>query len=441
MSVNLPWFSKNAAALGAVALSVGVLAACSSNSSSSSSTGTTAGAGSSTGSSASSKAPITIGASLSLTGDFSDDGQAYDQGYKLWVKDINAAGGILGRQVKLTVLNDASSPNQVVTNYNTLISTDHVDLTFGPFSSLLTTPASAVAAHNGYAFVEGGGGAPTVFQSPANEADHNVFDVSLPIADEMLPFVNYIASLPASTRDHLTAAYPQAQDPFADPPVELAAEKLTALGVKSVYDQQFPEEVADYKAPADQVAADKPDIVVLGSTDVPTVQAFMTAFEQQHYTPKLFIAAAGPDQGAAFASAVGKGNAAGMMVPDGWYPGFTNAASEKMVAEYVAEYGGTASGVNADVAEAYSVGQVMDQAIVATGGTNNAAIIKYLHSGAKFTSVQGPVQFDDLGENGLSDAFVFQWGKGGTNFNQVLPVSAPGSVKILNPKPAWTSGN
>ena len=40
--------------------------------------------------------------------------------------------------------------------------------------------------------------------------------------------------------------------------------------------------------------------MVLGSTDVPTVAAFMTAFEQQHYNPKVFIAAAGPDQGAAF---------------------------------------------------------------------------------------------------------------------------------------------
>ena len=111
-------------------------------------------------------APITIGASLSLTGDFSADGQAFQQGYDLWVKDVNAAGGILGRQVKLTILDDKSDPNQVVTNYQTLINTDHVDLTFGPFSSLLTAPASAVAARNGYAFVEGAGGAPSVFDTP-----------------------------------------------------------------------------------------------------------------------------------------------------------------------------------------------------------------------------------------------------------------------------------
>jgi branched-chain amino acid transport system substrate-binding protein len=430
MRPPLPRFSRNALALSAAAtLSIGALAACSS---SSSSTASTTPATSATAN----KTPITIGASLSLTGDFSADGLNYEHGYELWAHDVNAAGGILGRQVTLKILNDNSSPTQVATNYTTLISADHVDLTFGPFSSLLTTPADSVVAHYGYAFVEGAGGAPTVFQSPANVADHNIFDVSLPIRDEMVPFVNYIASLPASQRPK-TAAYPMADDPFADPPVQLAQSMLQALGVKTVYSKIFPEEVADYKAPADQVAASGAQIVVLGSTDVPTVSAFMQAFEQQHYNPKLFIAAAGPDQGASFTSVVGKANATGMMVPDGWYPGFADSASQTLVKEYVAKYGGTASSMSSDVAEAYSVGQVMEQAIKATGGTDNAKIIAYLHSGATLTSVQGPVKFDSLGENGESDAFVFQWQNG--VFDQVLPASAAGSVAILATKPNWAS--
>jgi branched-chain amino acid transport system substrate-binding protein len=424
---SLPWFSRNAVAVSAVAvLSSAALAACS-------------GSGPSGGTSQSdnSKEPITIGASLSETGDFSADGLAFEAGYKLWVKDVNAHGGLLGRQVKLIILNDQSSPNQVVTNYQTLIGSDHVDLTFGPFSSLLTGPASSVAARYGYAFVEGAGGAPSVFDTPSNQADHNVFDASLPVADELIPFVNWIGSLPASERPK-TAAYPMAQDPFADPPVQLAQSKLQALGVRTVYSNIFPEEVSAYKSPADQVAATGAQLVVLGSTDVPTVSAFMSAFEQQHFTPKMFIAAAGPDQGGAFTSAVGVGNANGMMVPNGWYPGFDNSASQKMVGEYVAQYGGSASGVNADVAEAYSVGQVMAQAVTATGGTDNGKIINYLHSGIMLNSVQGPVKFDSLGENGAAASFVFQWQRG--NFKQVLPTEAKGSVSILGTKPAWTTG-
>jgi branched-chain amino acid transport system substrate-binding protein len=427
---DLRWFSRDTFGVAVVTmLAAGLLAACGSSGAS--------GSGGSGGSSSSAKGPITIGASLSLTGDFSADGTAYQKGYELWAKDVNAKGGILGRQVKLTILNDASNPNQAVTNYQTLISSDHVDLTFGPFSSLITTPVENVAARSDYALIEGAGGAPTVFNTQANEADHNTFDVSLPIADEIVPLVNYIKSLPASQRPK-TAAYPMAQDPFADPPVQLAQQRLQALGVKTVYSKILPEEVADYKAPADQVAASGAQLVVLGSTDVPTVSAFMQAFEQQHYTPHLFIAAAGPDQGAAFTSAVGQKNATGMMVPDGWYPGYANATSRQLVKEYVAEYGGTASGVNADIAEAYSVGQVAAEAVTAAGGTDNSKIISYLHSGVTLSSVQGPVKFDSLGENSASAAFVFQWQENGT-FTQVLPVGAAGSTAILATKPAWSS--
>ena len=421
-----PRLSGNVFAMTAVTvLGLSALAACTSSSTSS---GAPVATSQATG-------PITIGASLSLAGDFSADGQAFERGYQLWAKDVNAHGGILHRQVKLTILNDGSSPNQVVTNYQTLFGEDHVELAFGPFSSLLTTPASSVAARFRMALVEGAGGAPSVFDTPSNQADHNVFDVSLPIADVMVPFVKWIASLPPDQRPK-TAAYPMADDPFADPPVQLAQTELQELGVRTVYSKVFPSEVTAYKSPADKVAATGADLVVLGSTDVPTVGAFMQAFEQQHYTPKMFIAAAGPDQGDAFTSTVGAGNANGMMVPNGWYPGYNNTTSRQMVREYVAQYGGTASGVNADVAEAYSVGQVMAQAVTATGGTDNAKIISYLHSGVALTSVQGTVKFDALGENGAAAAFVFQWQKG--NYRQVLPAGTTGSVSIAATKPPWT---
>jgi len=396
---------------------------------------TVAGCGSSSSSTSKAAGPIVVGASLSLTGDFSADGQAFQRGYLLWQHDVNAAGGLLGRQVKLIILNDASSPTQVVSNYDKLVSSDHVNLAFGPFSSLLTTPASAVAARNGLAFIEGAGGAPSVFTAPANESAHNVFDVSLPIQDEMVPFANWVKSLPASQRPK-SAAYPMAQDPFADPPVQLTQQTLQQAGIRTVYSKIFPAEVPDYTPAANNVAASGAQMVVLGSTDVPTVGAFMKAFQQQHYTPKIFVAAAGPDQGAAFTSAVGTGNANGIMVPNAWYGGSPNAQSTKMVAEYIAKYGGTASGVNADVAEAYSVGQVAAQAVKATGGTDNKKIIAYLHGGTTLSSVQGPVKFDSLGRNGAATTYIFQWQNG--KYVPVLPVGTAGSATILNPKPAWT---
>jgi len=194
------------------------------------------------------------------------------------------------------------------------------------------------------------------------------------------------------------------------------------------------------RAVAAQVAAlsPQPQIVILGSTAVSTVQAFMSVFEKQHIDPRIFLATSGPDQGHAFLSQVGINNANGVEVLGGWNGNYADPLSNQMVEEYVAQYGAqqgaTAAGINADVAEAYSVGEITADAIRATGGTNNAKIISYLHS-ATLQTAQGPVKFDSLGRNGSAVGFVFQWQSG--SFDQVLPRGAVGTKPIIYPKRPW----
>jgi len=374
--------------------------------------------------------PVLIGASLSLTGDFSGDGVAFQQGYKLWAADQNAKGGLLGHKIKLIIKNDTSTPTQVVTNYQALISSDHVNLTFGPFSSLLTLPAAQAVNRYGYAMVEGAGGAPSVFEAKL----HNVFDAALPVANGLVPFAQWLASLPASQRPK-TIAYATSTDPFTEPQIPVAEKIIKAAGIKTVYYKTFPAEPSDYTSIADAVAATNAQVVILGTVDVPTVSAFMQAFEQAHYNPKALIATAGPDQGKTFINAVGAGNANGVMVPNAWFGGSSNPESQKMVAEYIKKYGGTAADVNADVAEAYAVGQVITAAVKATKGFSNAKIITYLHSGVTIQSVLGSVKFNSLGENNQPTAYTFQWQ--GAKFVEVNPTKDPGATKILFPKPAW----
>lgn len=402
---------------GVAVATMGLLAACGSSSSSG------GGGGSGSG-------PVTIGTSLSLSGDFAADGQAFQRGYQLWVADQNRKGGLLGRKLKLQVLSDSSSASQVVSNYQKLIGSDKDQLVFGPFSSLLTVPSARIASRYGYAFVEGAGGAPSVFGNHLT----NLFDVSVPVKDALVTFAQWIASLPAAQRPK-TAAYATVNDPFTQPQIPVAQQIMQAAGVKTVMNKVFPAEVTDYTPIASQVASTHADVAVLGSVDVPTVSAFTHAFIQQHYDPKAFIATGGPDQGAAFVKAVGAGNENGIFVPNGWYPGFKKADSQQMVKEYIAKYGGTASDVNSDVAEAYAVGQVMAQAVQATHGFDNSKITAYLHSGAMFDSVQGPVKFDSAGENTAQHTLTFQWQNG--TLSQSIPTATAGSHPPLYPKPVW----
>ena len=126
------------------------------------------------------------------------------------------------------------------------------------------------------------------------------------------------------------------------------------------------------------------------------------------------------------------------MVPDGWFGGDQNALSHVMVEDYIAKYGGTSADINADVAEAYSAGEVLADAVTADGNLSNAQIIRYLHSGVTLQTVQGPVQFQSDGENPKGQAFIFQWQSNG----QFVPVLGPdtGTKGPNAAKPGFQTG-
>lgn len=374
--------------------------------------------------------PIKIGVSLSLSGDFSADGKAFQQGYELWRDTINKNGGLLGRQVQLDILSDASSTTQVVTNYQKLITVDKVDLVVGPFSSLLTKPASVVANRYGYAMIEGAGGGPSVF----TQGLHNLFDVSPPVANLLVSFAQYLLAMPASQRP-TTAAYATEDDPFTQPQVDTAKALLEQGGIKTVSYQVYPAETTDYTPIAQKMISSNAQVIITG-TLLPDITAFIQAFKQQHYNPKALIATAGPDQGAQFTSAIGGATAAeGIFVPNGgWYPSIDTFQNKRMVSDYLAKYGGTADAISSDVAEAFSVGQVLQQAATKINSIDNAKLIAELHSGDTFQSVQGPVKFNDQGENILGTGYLFQWQKG--SLVSVFPASQAQDAPEF-PKPNW----
>jgi branched-chain amino acid transport system substrate-binding protein len=373
--------------------------------------------------------PIKIGISLSLSGDFSADGQAFQQGYQLWADTINKRGGLLGRQVVLDIVSDSSSPDQVQTNYQKLITVDKCDLVFGPYSSLLTKPASVVANRYGYAMVEGAGGAPSVFDRGLT----NIFDVALPVINNLDSYADYILALPADKRP-TTAAYATEDDPFTQPQIDKTKDRFEKAGIKTASYQVYPAETTDFNPIADKVIDSKAQIVVAG-TFLPDVVAFIQRFKQQHYNPQSFIATSGPDNGDDFIKPIGGTDSAeGIMFANLWYPTATFPGNAEMVTAYLAQYGGTADAINGDVAEGFSVGQVVEQAVTKINSLDNTKLIDELHSGATYTTVEGPVKFDATGQNIAALASLFQWQKGKTL--PVYPVSAAIATPVF-PKPNW----
>jgi len=376
----------------------------------------------------SSGTPITIGVSVSLTGDFSSDGPALQKGYDLWAADVNKKGGLLGHQVTMKYVDDASSTTQVVTNYENLISSDKVALVFGPYSSLLTKPAATRVDRLGYAFPEPAGGAPSVFALGL----HSLFFVQpAAIEDNLVSYTNWLLSLPADQRPK-TAAYATEDDPFTQPQVDKAKSLLEAAGVQTLSYKVYPAETTDFTPLALKVASSKADAVILG-TQVPDAIAFVKTFITQHYNPKTLIETAGPDQGASYSDKL-KANTEGIMVPAGWASGSQAYGNPTFVSEYVSKYGGSAADISADSAEAYSVGQVVDQAATKAGSIDNQKLIDTLHSGT-YQTVQGPMGWDSVGKpQGGVGVFVEQWQNGTAVF--VYP-STVAAAQPEYPKHDW----
>ena len=94
--------------------------------------------------------PILIGATVSLEGKYKEPSLMIQDAYKMWEKQVNERGGLLGRPVKLILYNDKSQKDLVRHYYEKLLSEDKVDLLFSPYGTPLTLVASEVSERHGF---------------------------------------------------------------------------------------------------------------------------------------------------------------------------------------------------------------------------------------------------------------------------------------------------
>jgi branched-chain amino acid transport system substrate-binding protein len=345
--------------------------------------------------------PLTIGISLSLTGDRADPGKAMKRGYDLWAEKANVGGGILGRNVVLKIIDDASEPDRAAANYEKLITEDKVDLVLGPYSSKLTIPSSQVAAKHGYAFVEPAGGSPKVFEQKLT----NLFFVQpAPVEQQGAVFANYILSLAKATHPK-TAAYPTLDDPFSKPIAARVRSLFEAAGIKTVYTHIYAED-ADLKPVVADVVDARPDVVV-AATQSEDGYSFVREMVARRWAPKWLYVANGANSPVEFPVEVGKENVNGIFSSGDWFPGSNASGSTDFVGAYLKKYGGYTTEIDNNSVEAYSAGLLLQQVAAKTGKIDNETIIKTLHSGTWPTPV-GDLSWDAYGAP-TGSYILFQW--------------------------------
>jgi len=368
--------------------------------------------------------PLTIGMSLPLTGPVADVSRSGYQGYKLWASQVNAEGGLLGRQVKLVVLDDGFDPNQTAADYTRLISQDRVNLLLGTFSSLLNAPASAIAARQQMLYVEPSGGSASLF----TRGFTNLF-FAQPGTTTSLPdqFVKWITSLPASQRP-ATAAYVTQDDPSASPAIAVFQARFAALGIKTVYSQTYDPSTTNFDTIAAAVARAQPQLLIQGAVADDGAQ-FVRSLEKLRFSPKILFQTNAPSDDT-YPAAIGAQNTQGLFAAEAWSAKAAYRGNASFVAAYTKMFGVAPT---EDAANSYTAGQVLAAAVKAIGRIDQKALSAWLHTHAVNTIV-GPLRWNSAGDPEGS-LLLAQWQDG--RLQIVAPQSAATTTTVVNPKPGW----
>jgi branched-chain amino acid transport system substrate-binding protein len=84
--------------------------------------------------------PIKIGMSMPQTGSLGAGGKAALLALQMWVEDVNAKGGLLGRKVEFIAYDDQTNPALTPGIYTKLLDVDKVDLIIAPYGTVPTAP-------------------------------------------------------------------------------------------------------------------------------------------------------------------------------------------------------------------------------------------------------------------------------------------------------------
>jgi branched-chain amino acid transport system substrate-binding protein len=207
---------------------------------------------------------LRIGAPLALTGGLADEGRKQQVAYDMWLRRVNAAGGVQvgARKLKVELITYDYQTNEQRASQiaEKLITQDRVDILTAPFGSGHTKVVAGVAERYGVPVVASVASSESVF----NQGYRYLFGTLAPnagLTDALVAVVK--AQLPSVRR----VAVLGREDVF---PKSMAASMTDAAkraGLELVYDALYPVNTMDFSSPLSKMRAAKPDwIFVSGYT-------------------------------------------------------------------------------------------------------------------------------------------------------------------------------
>jgi branched-chain amino acid transport system substrate-binding protein len=313
--------------------------------------------------------PIKIGHLTPLTGFLGALGEYAVMGIKMATEEVNASGGVLGRQLDV-ISEDSVNPATASTKAQRMLERDGVEFLMGEINSASAQTIMQVAARNKKLFLQIGARSDVLRGKNCNRY---TFHVDIPVtvmvnaAGQALAREGFIKGkrIYALTSDYL----------FGHDLAKAAKAFIAANGGTIVGDDLTATDTTDFSPFLLKIRQAKPDLVAtnLGGNQV-------TNFVKQYAEFGLPYQVAGFNLNTADAWAAGEGNLAGIW-PTVWHHELNTPGSKAFVAAFTKKHGKPPE--NHAWIEYVSL-KIMAQAMNATKSTDTEKLIAYLESGAEF---------------------------------------------------------
>jgi branched-chain amino acid transport system substrate-binding protein len=347
--------------------------------------------------------PIQIGMGIAQTGALAGGGKAALLAVRMWVEDVNARGGLLGRRVELITYDDQSSAATTPGIYAKLLDIDKVDLIIAPYGSVPTAPILPLAKQRGLLLMGN-------FSFGVNKVKHDMYFNNAPWNDAGSWSDGFFRLGQAAGAK--TVAFLAADQEFAQNLAVGAKEIAKKIGLKTVYEQNYPPATVDFSSIIRAIRAAKPDIVFVMSYPNDSVGIVRAVNEiGVGDSVKLF---GGGMVGLQFASIM---ESLGSML-NGIVNYNTYVPEKTMefpgVKDFLARYSKRAAEAKVDPLGyylppfSYAIGQMLEQAITATKSLDHKVLADYLHK-HEIKTIVGPIRFGKDGEWATSRVLMIQF--------------------------------
>ncbi len=199
-------------------------------------------------------APLALGVLTPLTGAGSFDGPRMLKAIKAVTDEVNAAGGVLGRTVTLTVQDDQTNPDDAVRAAHKLVDVDRVPAIMGTWASAVTAAVAPVCWES-KTFIATVSGADSITQLP-----HQGYLIRTQPNTRLqaMRHGEFILSQGAKRVFILGV-----QSPMADAVARQLATTLKAGGGELTGSLVYEKDKTTYRTEVDQALRTKPDLVYL----------------------------------------------------------------------------------------------------------------------------------------------------------------------------------